>query len=83
MSYEIPPLRKRTRDGTLYVRPPEIEDFIVETRELPFEEFIVQAKKLDRNHPDYLPSEILVHRIRATRKQQLRRSLQRALLRVK
>ena len=67
MSYEIPPLRKRTRDGTLYVRPPEIEDFIVETRELPFEEFIVRAKKLDRNHPDYLPSEILVHRIRATR----------------
>ncbi len=67
MSVEIPPLRKRTKEGKLYVRPPEIEQVIVETLEIPFEDFMKRAKLRKRNHPNYLPSEVLVHRIRATR----------------
>ena len=67
MKFEIPPLRKRKKDGTLYVRPQEIEHLIVETLELSFDDFILRAKQLNRSHPEYLPSEILVHRIRATR----------------
>ena len=67
MNTDIPPLRKRTKEGVLYTRPEEIEKLIVETFELPFDAFIKRAKHRNRNHPDYLPSEVLVHRIRATR----------------
>ena len=67
MGYIIPPLRKRTEEGVLYARPVEIEKIIAGTIELPFEEFITRAKHKNRNHPDYLPSEVLVHRIRETR----------------
>ena len=67
MSAEISPLRKRTREGKLYVRPPEIEQVIVETLEIPFEEFMKRAKLKKRDHPDYLPSEVLVYWIRAIR----------------
>ena len=67
MDYIIPPLRKRTEEGILYARPVEIEKIITGTIELPFEEFITRAKHKNRNHPDYLPSEVLVHRIRTTR----------------
>ncbi len=67
MNIDIPPLRKRTKEGVLYTRPVEIEKFIVETLELPFDDFIERAKHKNRNHPEYLPSEVLVHRIRATR----------------
>ena len=67
MSVEIPPLRKRTKEGKLYVRPPEVEQVVVETLVIPFEDFMKRAKLRKRNHPNYLPSEVLVHRIRATR----------------
>lgn len=63
----IPPLRKRTRDGILYTRPAEVEKLIGETLDLPFDAFIDRAKITDRRHPSWLPSEVLVHRIRATR----------------
>ena len=64
---DIPPLRKRTRKGVPYTRPPEIEELIVESLSHPFEEFLARAQINDRKHPEYLPSEVLVHRIRATR----------------
>ena len=67
MTSDIPPLRKRTKEGKLYSRPPEIEEAILESLALPFEEFIERAKHKNRQHPEYLPSEVLVHRIRATR----------------
>ena len=67
MGIEIPPLRKQGQDGALYVRPQEIEDVIVETYKISFEKLIARAMQLDRNSPDYLPSEVLLHRIRATR----------------
>ncbi len=68
MSIDIPPLRKRTKEGALYTRPAEIEKIIVETLDLPFEDFVARAKQRNRCHPDYLPSEVLVYRIRLTRR---------------
>ena len=64
---DIPPLRKRTRKGVPYTRPPEIEELIVESFSHPFGKFLARAQINDRKHPEYLPSEVLVHRIRATR----------------
>ena len=67
MTFDIPPLRKRTKGGELYSRPPEIEEAILETLALPFEDFMERARNRNRRHPEYVPSEVLVHRIRATR----------------
>ena len=67
MNMDIPPLRKRTKEGALYTRPAEIEKLIVETLSLPFEDFMERAEHRNRKHPEYLPSEALVNRIRATR----------------
>ena len=67
MSFDIPPLRKCTKEGMLYVRPGDIEKVIEKTVGLPFADFMMRAKQENREHPDYLPSEVLVHRIRATR----------------
>lgn len=67
MTSDLPPLRKRTKAGVLYNRPLEIEEVILETLALSFEEFMERAKHKNRQHPEYLPSEVLVHRIRATR----------------
>jgi len=67
MTFDIPPLRKRTREGKLYSRPAEIENAILELLDLQFEEFIRRAKNQNRSHPEYVPSEVLVHRIRETR----------------
>lgn len=67
MTLDIPPLRKRTQGGKLYSRPPEIEDAILETLALPFEDFMDRARNRNRGHPEYVPSEVLVHRIRAAR----------------
>lgn len=67
MNIDISPLRKRTKEGELYTRPVEIEKIISEMLDFPFEDFMKRAKQKNRNHPDYLPSEVLVNRIRATR----------------
>lgn len=67
MTSDIPPLRKRTQGGELYSRPPEIEEAILETLALPFEDFVERAQNRNRGHPEYVPSEVLVHRIRVTR----------------
>ncbi len=67
MPLDIPPLRKRTKDGRLYSRPEEIEKTIVELRDLPFDDFIRRTRIRTRCHSEYVPSEVLVHRIRATR----------------
>ena len=67
MYHLIPPLRKRNKYGILYTRPPEIEKLIVKSLDLPFDEFVDRAGITDRRNPDYLRSEVLVHRIRATR----------------
>ena len=67
MTTDIPPLRKRTKEGKLYRRPPEIEEAILDTLELPFDDFMERAKQKNRKHTEYLPSEVLVYRIRATR----------------
>ena len=66
MTAGIPPLRKRTKEGKLYSRPPEIEEAILETLKLPFDDFMERAKHMNRKHPEFLLSEVLVHCIRAT-----------------
>lgn len=65
MRVVIPPLRKRTVAGALYRRPDEVERIISEVSGLSFEEFIQHAKQTNRKHPNYLPSEVLVHKIRS------------------
>ena len=67
MNIEITPLKKRTMQGVLYTRLEEIEKIIVETLNLPFEDFIERLKHKNRHYPKYLPSEVVVHRLRATR----------------
>ena len=67
MTFDIPPLRKRTKEGILYSRPTEIEEAILESLDLPFDDFINRAKIQIRCHAKYVPSEVLVHRIRAAR----------------
>ena len=67
MTFDIPPLRKRTQGGELYSRPPEIEEAILETLALPFDDLMERARIRNRAHPEYVPSEVLVHRLRATR----------------
>ena len=67
MNSDIPPLRKHTKGGVLYTRPVEIEKLIVELLKLPFEDLIERAKHRNRKHPEYLPSEVLVHLMRGTR----------------
>lgn len=66
MHHAIPPLRKRKKDGQPYTRPAKIEALIARTLDLPFDDFGEWAGITDRRHPGYLPSEVLVHRIRAT-----------------
>ena len=67
MKNQIPPLRKVSPAGDLYARRPAIETLIGHCCEMPFEALIERAGIKDRRHPDYLPSEVLVHYLRATR----------------
>lgn len=63
----IPPLRKRKRDGTLYSRPPQVEALLCELAELPRDEILLRAAATNRGDPSYLPSECLLHLLRASR----------------
>lgn len=68
MTFEDPPpLRRRRPDGTLYSRRQAIERCIVETRALPGEELIARARIRDPRHADFVPSEVLIHHLRATK----------------
>lgn len=61
-----PPLTKRTEDGNLYRRPAEIEDALERVLTLGREEILAMVTIHDRNHPDYIPSECLLHLLRKT-----------------
>lgn len=63
----IEPLRKLTRNDTLYTRPPEIEAKLVELYELSREALAERCKIQARSDPAYVPSECLVHFVRACR----------------
>jgi hypothetical protein len=64
---EIPPLRKRSAAGVLYQRDPKILSLTGELRKLPRDELVRRASISNRSDPDYVPSECLVHFVRASR----------------
>lgn len=61
------PLTKRRKDGTVYERPHEVEALLTTIAALPRQQLVERALIQDRRHPDYLPSECLVHFVRASR----------------
>lgn len=84
----IPPLRKRTRDGKLYKRDGEIEAKLVELASLSRDDLVAQCKIERCDDPSYIPSECLLHFVRASRKddsdayfEQLYKSLAERVLR--
>lgn len=63
----IVPLTKRRKDGTVYERPEEIAAMLTALASLPRQQLAERALIRDRSHPDYVPSECLVHFVRASR----------------
>jgi hypothetical protein len=63
----ITPLRKRARDGTLYVRDPGIEAKLTELVDLTRDEVFGRCAIRRRDDPSYVPSECLMHLVRACR----------------
>lgn len=66
-TYEPPPLRKVRKTGEPYKRLPRTEKLLQELAALPINELAERAKNHNRKSPDYVPSEVLVHRLRLTR----------------
>lgn len=63
----IDPLTKRRKDGTPYLRPANIEALLPTLADLPRDALLERARIRDRKHPDYVPSECLLHFVRASR----------------
>lgn len=63
----VTPLRKQRLSGELYERDPKVEALIAELAILPRDELIARATITKRSDPGYVPSECLVHFIRASR----------------
>lgn len=59
-----PPLTKRTEDGSLYRRPAEIEAALERVLALGRDEVLAAVAVQDRKHPEYIPSECLLHLVR-------------------
>lgn len=62
-----PPLRKATRDGTLYRRRPEVEVALNELRAQPRARVVDRCSVTDPTKVDYLASECLLHLVREAR----------------
>ena len=63
----IPPLKKRTLDGTLYTRPKGIEEKLLAISNLSRNEIAARCEIHDREEEKYIPSECLVHLVREHR----------------
>jgi DNA-directed RNA polymerase specialized sigma24 family protein len=63
----IAPLKKLKEDGTLYVRPPEIEQALEALAKLPIEEVVRRASITDSEDGDYVPSECVLHFVRQSK----------------
>lgn len=61
------PLTRKKKDGTPYTRPDNVEALLTVFGNLPREVILDRAHIRDRKSPDYVPSECLVHLIRASR----------------
>ena len=64
----IAPLTKRKKDGTPYIRPDNVEPLLTMLANLSRDALLERARIRDRKHPDYVPSECLLHFIRASRR---------------
>jgi hypothetical protein len=63
----VAPLRKRRSSGELYERSPQIETLIAELAIMSRDQLIDRAAIAKRTDPLYVPSECLIHFIRASR----------------
>lgn len=63
----ITPLIKRNKDGELYERLPAVTTALERLSRSPRDELLQRAAIRDRNDPDYVSGECLVHHIRASR----------------
>ncbi len=63
----IPPLRKCTIDGANYTRTGDIEAKLLELHDLGSAELVQRCKVRSKSSPDFVPSECLLHFVRATR----------------
>ena len=61
-----PPLTKRSDEKVLYHRPVEIETALERALDLSRDQVLAALQIEDQNHPDYIPSECLVHLVRKT-----------------
>lgn len=66
----VEPLRKHTLNGDLYTRLPEIETLLPELKSLPREQLAQRMQIPCRSNPSYVPTECIVHLVRATKSDQ-------------
>jgi hypothetical protein len=63
----VAPLRKRNTKGVLYKRPAEIEAKLQALAALPQEDLLRRCEVTDEDDPSYIPSECILHFVRACR----------------
>ncbi|MEL7721225.1 DNA-binding response regulator [Citromicrobium bathyomarinum] len=63
----IAPLTRKKKDGTPYTRPDKVESLLPTLRDLSRDGLLQRARIRNRKDPFYIPSECLVHFIRASR----------------
>lgn len=64
----IEPLRKRSPKGVLYTRAPAIEAKLAQLAMLSREELVARCEVRSRTDPGYIPTECLLHFVRASRR---------------
>lgn len=67
--FSLAPLRKKTSTSAPYTRPREIEAKLIEMAGLPQHEVLRRCEVTDKCDPDYIPSECVLHLVRACRGQ--------------
>ena len=63
----IAPLTKRKKDGTLYIRPDNVEPLLARLADLPRDVLVQRAHIRDRKNPEFVLSECLLYFARASR----------------
>ncbi|GAB7551941.1 hypothetical protein NRB_14420 [Novosphingobium sp. 11B] len=76
-SETVEPLRKRKADGTLYLRPPDMERLLVGLMSIDEGELLARAAIRRRSAPGWLPGECLVHMMRRAGRNRDRRAYNR------
>jgi transposase InsO family protein len=63
----IAPLQKKRLDGRLYTRDPKVEALLGELVALSRDDLLARCRIRERSDPHYVPSECLLHFVRASR----------------